>query len=154
VTPFLPTECPIRHAQTRITDRRQTEGDIQRNFYVVEVTNFDPRDSSVSSAEDAPPSSTEIVHVDLSRILEYVSPDELERYENEQFKIEAQAEAEAMRVKAEEVAQRRLEKNARVPGAGKGSRMLSGLGLDAEARRPGRPRGRGRGRGRAEGHWS
>ena len=147
VTPFLPTESPIPHAQTRIKDRRQTEGDIQRNFYVVEVNRFGHRNGSVSSVEDAPPASTETLHVDLSRILEYVSPDELERYENEQFRIEAEAEAIAVREEAEAVARRRLEKNARVAAAGKGSRMLNGLGLDDEPHTKGRPRGRGRGRG-------
>lgn len=93
----------------------------------------------------------EIYHVDLSRILEFVSPDELERFENEQFRLEAETEEVAQRAEAEEVARRRLEKNARVPGTGNGSRMLSGLGLDAETRTRGRPRGRGRGRGR--GSW-
>jgi hypothetical protein len=89
-------------------------------------------------------------HVDLSRILEYVSPDELERFENEQFRIETEAEAVAMRIEAEEVARRRLEKNARV-STGQGSRLLNGLGLDGGFRTRGRPRGRGRGRGR--GSW-
>ncbi|KAH7073128.1 hypothetical protein BKA63DRAFT_57612 [Paraphoma chrysanthemicola] len=151
VTPFLPTECPIPNAQTRILDRRQTEGDIQRNFYVVEVTQLQPRDPSISSDADEVTKGTESYHVDLSRILEFVSPDELERYENEQFRLEAEAEEVARRAEAEEVARRRLQKNARAPGTGKGSRMLSGLGLDAETRTRGRPRGRGRGRGR--GSW-
>lgn len=106
----------------------------------------------MSSGEDVRPDRTEIVHVDLSRIMEYISPDELERYENEQFKIEAEAEAIAMRAEAEETARRWLEKNARVPGAGKGGRMLNGLGLDTEARARGRSRGRGRGRGRGSRH--
>jgi hypothetical protein len=156
VTPFLPTESPIPHAQTRIKDRRQTEGDIQRVFYVVEITKFDARNGSMSSVEDEPPKHTETVDVDLSRILEYVSPDELERYENEQFTIEAEAEAAAMRAEAEEVAQRGLEKNIRVPGpgAGKGSRMLNGLGLDDQGRTRGRSRGRGKGRGRGRGQGS
>jgi hypothetical protein len=89
--------------------------------------------------------------VDLSRILEYTSPDQLEQFENEQFRIEAEAEAVASRIEAEELARRRLEKNAREPGVGKGSRMFNGLGLEAHGRASGRPRGRGRGRGR--GSW-
>lgn len=151
VTPFLPTACPLPKAQSRILDRRQTEGDVQRNFYVVEVTNFTSRETSVSSAEDAGPNVTELFHVDLSRILDYVSPEELERFENEQFQIEAEAEAVAMRVEAEELRRRRLEKNARPAAMGQTSRTLSGLGLDPEMRPRGRPRGRGRGRGR--GSW-
>lgn len=99
--------------------------------------------------------------MDLSCILRYVSPRELERFENEQFALEAEAEAEAVAARAEaeaeKLALRRLEKNARLPGAGRGSRMLSRLGLDTEVRRRGRPRGRGRGRGRASlarGSWA
>jgi hypothetical protein len=149
VTPFLPTECPVPNARSRILDRRQTEGDIQRNFYVVELIHLNSRESSFASAEGAGTSSTELLHVDLSCILKYVSPDELERYENEQFRIEAEAEAIAMRVEAEELARRRLEKNARMVAAGHGSRMA--MGPHQEARPRGRPRGRGRGRGR--GSW-
>lgn len=90
--------------------------------------------------------------VDMSRILKYVSKRELERFENAEFKAEAEAEAAAQRAEAEELARRRLRKNARVPRMGRGSRMLSGLGLDPEApMRRGRPRGRGRGRWRGRG---
>jgi hypothetical protein len=150
VTPFLPTKCPIKNARTRILDRRQTEGEIQRNFYVIEITYSSTRDSSVSSIENAETSYTEIVHADLSRILEFASPDQLERFENEQFQIEAEAEAVAARVDAEELARRRLEKNRRVPGTGKGSDMLNGLGLDVRGHTRGRPRGRGK---RGRGSW-
>jgi hypothetical protein len=154
VTPFLPTDCPIQNARTRILDRRQTEGDIQRNFYVVEITYFSIRDSAVSSIEDAETSYTEIVHADLSRILEFTSPDQLERFENEQFQIEAEAEAVAARVEAEELARRRLEKNSRVSGTGQASRMLNGPGADVRRHTRGRPRGRSRGRGRGRGRGS
>jgi hypothetical protein len=150
VTPFLPTECPVPNAQSRILGRRQTEGDIQRNFYVVEVTHSDACASSFSGIDAAETSSTELLHVDLSRILEFVSPDALERYENEQFRIEAEAEEVAMRAEAEELARRRLEKNARMAAIGQGSHIL---GSDREARTRGRPRGRGRGRGRGPGSW-
>jgi hypothetical protein len=150
VTPFLPTECPLQNAQSRITDRSQTEGEVQRNFYVVEVTNFNGRETSLSSVEGGA-SSTEIYHVDLSRILEYVSPEELERFENEQFRVEAEAEAVAMRIQVEKTAHRRLEKHARAAAAGQGSRMPSALGFNGALRTRGRPRGRGRGRGR--GSW-
>jgi hypothetical protein len=112
---------------------------------VVEVTYSDIRASS-SGIEGAGTSSTEILHVDLSRILDFVSPDELERYENEQFRIEAEAEAIAMRVEAEALARRRLERNKRMVAIAQ-----RGLGPDQEARTRGRPRGRGRGRGR--GSW-
>jgi hypothetical protein len=152
VTPFLATECPVRNAQSRILDRRQTEGDIQRNFYVVEVIHSSVRGSSTSSTEHGSASNTQTLHVDLSRILEYVSPSELEHFENEQFRIEAEAEAIAMRVEAEELARRRLEKNARIIATGQGSRLLGELSLAHEVRTRGRPRGRGRGRGRGSWH--
>ena len=132
VTRCLPTTCPIPHARTRILDRRQTEGDVQRNFYVVEVTHQSAREY------EAP----ELEHVDLSCILRYVSPDELERFENEQFRNEAELEAVVVRADAEELAQRCLAKN----GVGRGVGMTSGLGLGEEVRTRGRPRGRGRGR--------
>jgi hypothetical protein len=101
----------------------------------------------------------EIEEVDLSCILRYVSSAELERYENEQFRVEAEAEAVALRADAEELARRRLKKNARVPGAGRGSWMVSRPDLETEAptRQPGRPRGsrgKGRGRGRGRGRGS
>lgn len=152
VTPSLPHECPIPNARTRILDRRQTEGDIQTNFYVVEITqsiqgSFTRNTNSVDSRTEA---------VDLSCILQYVSPHELEVYENEQFSIEAEAEAIAMRAESAELARKRLEKNARITGVSEGSRMLSGLNLntDVSVQTRGRPRGsRGRGRGRGRGTW-
>lgn len=115
----------------------------------MEISHLPKKDTYTSSGENKNAYRKEIEEVDLSRILEYVSPHELERFENAQFKIEAEAEAEVLRQEAKELALRRLEKNDRASGAGKGSRMLSGLGLDPEAPARGRPRGRGRGRGRA-----
>jgi hypothetical protein len=137
VTPCLPTACPIPDARTRILDRRQTEGVVHRNFYVVEVTHQPARGSSDG---DAPG----IKYVDLSCILRYVSPDELERFENERFRNEAKIETVAVRADAEELANRRLAKN----GVGRGTHMTNGLGLGEEIRTRGRSRGRGRGRGR------
>ena len=97
----------------------------------------------------------EIIEVDMSRILQYVSPLQLEDFENDQFRIEAAAEAEVLRQEAEELARWRMEKEAGVSGRGRGrgrgSRMLSGLGLVPDAPRGGRPRARGSGRGR--GRW-
>lgn len=92
--------------------------------------------------------------MDISRIMKYVSQRELERFEHEEFRAEAEAEATVRRAEAEEVARRRLEKNARDSVTGRGSRMLSGLGLDPEVRPRGRPRGRGKTRGRGRGGWS
>ena len=86
--------------------------------------------------------------------MQFVSPAELERYETEQFRLEAEAEAIAIRTEAEELARRQLHKNAKAPNTNKGSRMLSGLGLAVRppTRARGRPRGRhGRGRGRLGG---
>jgi hypothetical protein len=75
--------------------------------------------------------------VDLSAILNYVSPRELERFENERYKEEAELEAIVRRAEAEEKTRKRLEKNARASGVGK---PMSG-----ESATPGRPSGRGRG---------
>ncbi|KAH7391742.1 hypothetical protein BKA66DRAFT_439544 [Pyrenochaeta sp. MPI-SDFR-AT-0127] len=150
VTPQLSSDCPIPNAQTRILDRRQTESETQQNFYKVEITRPSTHRSSNDQADEVT-QSKEVEEVDLSCILQYVSPHELERFENEQFRIEAEAEAEVLRQEAQELARRRLEKNARIPRLDKGGRTLTGLGLNAEAPRRGRPRGRGRGRGR--GSW-
>jgi hypothetical protein len=138
-----PSDCPLPHTRSRILDRRETEGGITRHIYTVEVTNI-----GHWSGDPADTKRTQIVEVDLSVILKFVSPAELERYENEQFKIEAEVEAVARRAEAEEQVTRRLERAARVSGAGRGSRLLSGLGRGDEAptRGRGKPRGR-RGRG-------
>ncbi|KAL5122041.1 hypothetical protein ACEQ8H_000258 [Pleosporales sp. CAS-2024a] len=151
VTPFLPTKCPLHNARSHIVDRRQTEGDIQRNFYVVQVTYLTNGSTSVAGAPSAGPGDTETLHVDLSRILNYVSPDELERFENEQFRVEAEADAVARRTEAQELARRRLERNARVATVDGGHDALGGSEVE-HARRKGRPRGRGRGRGRGNRH--
>ncbi|EUC31605.1 hypothetical protein COCCADRAFT_6539 [Bipolaris zeicola 26-R-13] len=136
-------DCPIPHTQTRILDRRQTEGAVVRNYYVVQITRTgDGEEQKVTE------------YVDLSCILHYVSSAELERFENEQFRLEAEAEALAVQSEIDELARRQLEKNARGAKTTRvGSRMLSGLGLpsDVPMRARGRPpgrRGRGRGRGR------
>lgn len=122
---------------------------------MVELTHFGARENSVSSAADAQAGSTEILHVDLSRILEYVSPDELERFENEQFRMEAEAEAIAKRVEVEEEARKYLEKNTRANATGPGSQILSELntGTSSQSRGRGRERGRGRGRWRGRGSF-
>jgi hypothetical protein len=88
------------------------------------------------------------LHRDSACRFEFTSPDQLERFENEQFQIEAEAEAVAARVEAEELTRRRLEKNSRVSGTGQGSRMLNGIDADVRRHTRGRPRGRSRGRGR------
>lgn len=155
VTPRLPDQCPLPYVQTRILDRRQTDDDRRQNFYVVDI---------VEQSPDKSQPNTTTAHVHVSCILDYVSPLELERFENEQFRMEAEAEAVAARVEAEEDARRRLARNAREPvtglgrGRGRGSRILSGLGLGMEALhaapKRGRPRGsRGRGRGSYRGSW-
>lgn len=158
VTPLLPSDCPIPNAQTKILDRRQTEHDIKRNFYIVQITRPPTRDSTnTHNGEDTP--VDEVEEVDLSRILHYVSPRELERFENEQFRIEAEAEAEALRQDAQDLARRRLAKNAKMPEVSKACPLLEGLRLDPNAPTRGKPKGkprgrpRGRGRGRGRGSW-
>lgn len=138
VTPALPSDCPIPSASTRILERRQTEDGFGRNFYVVEITQ----------------DRTEVQTVDVSRILQYVSPSELERFENEQFRVEAEAQATADREEEEKQARRRTAKNARATGSGRGrgrgSRMLDGLGISKlpTRTRDGQARGRIGRRGR------
>ena len=87
--------------------------------------------------------------MDFTRIMQYVSPAELERYETEQFRLEAEAEAVAIRTEAEDLARRQLHKNTKLPSNNRGSRMLSGLELPVmlHTRARGRLR-RSRGRGR------
>ncbi|KAF3044591.1 hypothetical protein E8E12_000091 [Didymella heteroderae] len=132
LTPTLPCDCPIPNTRTRILERRQTEDGFGRNFYLVEMIK----------------DGTEIQTVDVSRILQYVSPRELERFENEQFRVEAKAQAIADKAEEDERVRRRMAKNARATGSGRGrgSRMLNGRGIDPEL--PARSRGRGRGRTR------
>jgi len=130
--------------RTRILDRRQTEDGIQQNYYLVECCPLSDGDTQLR---------TSIELVDVGGILNHVSPYELERFENEQFRLEAEAEDVAARVEADELARRRLERNACEPttsmgrgrGRGRGMRILSGLGAGLEALhmapRRGRPRG-------------
>ena len=142
MTPTLSLDCPIANANTKILERRQTDDGFGRNFYLVKVTK----------------DGTEVQTVDVSRILQYVSPNELERFENEQFRVEAEAQAIADREEEEEQIRRRMAKNARSTGSGRGgvgrgrgSRMLNGLGIDSEL--PTRTRGPGRGRPRGRIGW-
>ncbi|KAG9196638.1 hypothetical protein G6011_01759 [Alternaria panax] len=146
VTARLPDDGPIANARTRILCRRQTEGAIKRERYTVEIT-------YTSQAGDGH-GSTEVEDVDLGRIMQFVSPAELERYETEQFRLEAEAEAIAIRTEAEDLARRQLHKNVKGPNTNRGSRMLSGPGLPVElpTQARGGPRGsRGRGRERSRG---
>ena len=84
-------------------------------------------------------------------ILKYVSPRELERFENADFGAQAEAEAAAERFEVEQLARRRLEKNAKLSGRGGGSVLPLGLGeheVPSRGKSRGRPRGsRGRGKG-------
>ncbi|KAI4610788.1 uncharacterized protein J4E87_010722 [Alternaria ethzedia] len=149
VTARLPNVCPMSNARTRILHRRQTEDRFKRELYTVEVTYT----GGPGSARDGI-ALTQLEDVDLQRILQFVSPAELERYETEQFRLEAEAEAIAMRTEAEDLARRQLRKNAKGPNASKGSRMLSALAFSVEPtpRSRGRPRAtRGKCRGRARG---
>lgn len=149
VTARLPNVCPMSNARTRILHRRQTEDRFKRELYTVEVTYT----GGPGSARDGI-ALTQLEDVDLQRILQFVSLAELERYETEQFRLEAEAEAIAMRTEAEDLARRQLRKNAKGPNASKGSRVLSALAFSVEPtpRSQGRPRAtRGKCRGRARG---
>ncbi|KAH6629863.1 hypothetical protein C7974DRAFT_194671 [Boeremia exigua] len=161
VTPHVSNDCPIPDARTRIIERRQTEDSFERNFYFVEITYLggqEPTSTWVQSSDNSEKSGTEVETVDVSRILQYVSPRELERFENEQFRIEAEAQAVADREDEEEQIRRRMQKNARAGGGrGRGGHMLDSFGIDPELQTSntsrGRPKGRGRGRGRGRGSW-
>lgn len=160
VTPDVPNHCPIPDARTRILERRQTDDGFNRNFYLVEVTYFDGQEPSstwLQSSDNSEKTGTEVETVDASRILHYVSPRELERFENEQFRIEAEAQAIADKVEEEEQIKKRMMKNARSAGRGRGGGMLDRLDIDPDLQTTGavrgRPRGRGRGRGRPRGSW-
>ncbi|KAF1973984.1 hypothetical protein BU23DRAFT_553656 [Bimuria novae-zelandiae CBS 107.79] len=138
----LPKECPIPGAQSSILSRRPVEG-FSRYYYNVRIVYDVEEGSDEREGTEAP---EEVAQVEMSQILKYVSRWELERYEQQDFRQQAEAEEVARRVEAEELAKRRLEKNAREPGMGRG--MENG---DTQVRARGRPRGRGRGRGRARG---
>ncbi|KAF2710384.1 hypothetical protein K504DRAFT_260436 [Pleomassaria siparia CBS 279.74] len=152
ITRNLSNECPIPNAQSRIAARRQTEDGRQRNFYVVKVQRniYGEEESShgdtymhgTSKGQDQK-SKEETVEVDMSVILRYVSIRELERFENSEFRAEAEAEAAMKQHETDELTRHRLEKNARGVGMGRGSGMLDGY----KGRGKGRGRGRGRGRG-------
>ncbi|KAJ4345112.1 hypothetical protein N0V95_005925 [Ascochyta clinopodiicola] len=164
ITPRPSNDCPIPDARSRILERRQSEDGFGRNFYFVEITYLggqEPTSTWVQSSDNSERGGTEVERVDVSRILQYVSPRELERFENEQFKIEAEAQAVADREEEAEQIQRRMQKNARMAmsGRGRSNYMLDGLGIDPDLQSTavvrGRLRGsgRGRGRGRGGGGW-
>lgn len=137
VNPTVPNDCPIPDARTRILERRQTEDGFGRNFYYVEITYLGDQESAnvwVQSSDASEKGGTEVERVDAEKVLEYVSPRELERYENEQFKIEAEAQAVADREEEQEQVRKRMAKNARMAdsGRGRGSTMLDSLGIDPE----------------------
>ena len=147
ITHTLPNECPILNAQSRILDRRQTDDELCQNYYVVSIKHLSNHTSSNKGGRSDVAHGEVIKHVDVSRIMHYVSPRELERFENAEFRAEAEAEATARQAENEELARRRLAKNVVVATMGRGSRMLNGLeSTKALAPRPrGRPRGQGRG---------
>ncbi|KAF2266274.1 hypothetical protein CC78DRAFT_542531 [Lojkania enalia] len=153
ITPNLPNECPIPNAHTKILARRQTEGTPNRHYYRVLVRWF-PVGSSTGVNSESPDDKNvdEVIEeVDMSRILRYVSARELERFENAEFRAEAEADRVAKREAQRELEQKRLAKNARVRGAGRGSRMLADLDIQVGHRRGGGRPPRGRGRGRVRG---
>ncbi|KAF2733712.1 hypothetical protein EJ04DRAFT_564843 [Polyplosphaeria fusca] len=157
ITASLPSSCPIPNARSCILERRQTEDGLSRQYFRVLIRRQRVQSESGSESQhdsdsdsDDEDEEDEVEEVDMSRILQYVSMGELERFENAEFEAEAAAEAAVRRADAEELARKRLEKNARTA---KGSRMLSGRGLEDDAPRRGRPSKRGRGRWRG-GHTS
>ncbi|KAJ4301233.1 hypothetical protein N0V90_003324 [Kalmusia sp. IMI 367209] len=148
ITHRLPKECPLPNAKSTILSRRQTDDGFARNYYLVQISEL-----PIKASNEPAKLREEVLQVDMSQILKYVSRRELERFEQADFAAVAQAEAVARRAEADELARRKLEKNARERGFGRGNRMLRGLGLDSETqvRSRGRPRGRGKGRGRGRG---
>ena len=152
MTPILPDECPIPEARTRILERRQTEDGFGRNYYLVEITYLggqEPTSTWVQSSDNIERQGTEVERVFVNRILQYVSPRELERFENEQFRIEAEAQAVAEKEEEVEQIRRRLKKNARMAGSkkGKGKQTPNGLDKDPGLQSTGRVRGKQRSKG-------
>ena len=161
----LSGDCPIRNAESRILARRQTEDGLCRNFYVVKVRYLggryadadeesddeDDHMHGVADGDGLEEEREETIEVDMSVILRYVSERELERFENAEFRAEAEAEAAHRQAEAEEAARRQLEKNARNSGLGRGSKTSSHPGIDQSLQRLDKGRGRGRGRGKGRG---
>ncbi|KAF2649575.1 hypothetical protein K491DRAFT_683709 [Lophiostoma macrostomum CBS 122681] len=176
VTPNLPNTCPIgiQGSLSRIFDRKQYQTTPKKHYYEVQVRiplpspDEDPATDQLRSSgrhNNLVPDELQgsewnisgkwrvaIVRVDVSRVLRLVSARELERFENAEFRKEAELEAQVKKWEAEERAAYNVEKNEAAPGAGRGSRLLAGLGsgfvADHQARRRGRLPKRGRGRGR------
>lgn len=149
MTPTLPNECPIPDTRTRILERRQTEDGFGRNYYLVEITYLggqEPTSTWVQSSDNTEKLGTEVERVYVNCILQYVSPRELERFENEQFRIEAEAQAVAEKEEEAEQVRRRMKQNARMAGSKKvkGKQTPNGLDRDPELQSTGKVRGQPR----------
>lgn len=138
-----------------------------------------PATNGTTTSPGSPPGQHQVRlrHIDQSAILKYVSPRELERFENAIFDTEKRVEEEMRAVEEDEERKERLARDekalaagyisgtGRGRGRGRGSRMMSGLGVHGRddmselgaSRRgtPIRPRARPEkvfaGRGRGEG---
>jgi hypothetical protein len=137
VTPDVSDVCPCPNARSRIIERRQYTPNDRSDYYIVEVVYFGLND------DDPTDETQEIYEIDQWEILGFVSPAELERYENQQFSIEVEVEVVARAETFEQHRARRM-RNWRLPSEVRASLMLSGLGLPEGA--PTRGRGRSRGR--------
>jgi hypothetical protein len=182
ITPNLPNACPIgiRGSLSKIVDRKQYQTTPKKHYYEVEVRVPLPPDVDLDDGSDgdSDESASEeallpeelhdidwdtdsswrvaVVQVDVSRILRIVSSRELERFENAEFRKEVELGAQVKKWEAEERAAYLMEKNEAAPGAGRGSRMLVGLGSSFIAVNQGRGRARPPKRGRGRGgrnHW-
>jgi hypothetical protein len=147
ITRTLPKQCPIPNAESSILSRRQIQG-TSRYYYNVRIV-YEP--DEVKSERESTAPREEVAQIEMSQILKYVSRWELERFEQEDYRQQAEAEEIVRRTEAEKIAKRRLAKNAKAHGLGQAAPTVSGLILDngeISIRTRGRPRGRGRGRGR------
>ncbi|OCK76448.1 hypothetical protein K432DRAFT_446030, partial [Lepidopterella palustris CBS 459.81] len=95
------SSCPIPHASSTILLRYEREHN--RPTYRVRIA----YNRHTSRSEDEEEEDEEVEEVDLSAILNYVSPLELERFENAEFKREREAAAVAERERLREEEEKR-----------------------------------------------
>ncbi|PSN60335.1 hypothetical protein BS50DRAFT_206951 [Corynespora cassiicola Philippines] len=136
ITRNLVNDCPIPNATSRILSRNIVEEKTSRHYYTVRVAYHREGRNDSSGSNQSPQIKEELLEVDMSMILRYVSPRELERFENADFGAQAEAEAAAERFEVQQLARRRLEKNAKLSGRGGGKGVqpaINRLDLDDAA---------------------
>lgn len=144
VTPSQSPQCPLQNAAARILSREESQDGHCDITYTVEITHH---------PDYARRTREEIVLVDFSAILDYVSPRELERFENADFRRLTEAENAAFEAEIEDEARQRLARNYRPKPGQTSAAPVAAQRSGFRGRPPGSrgTRGRGRGRGRPPG---